>query len=194
MARLTEKQKRFVAEYLVDLNATAAAKRAGYSERTANEQGARLLANVSIQEALHSAIEQRSKRTEITQDRVLEELAAIGFSKATDYATVRGPIVEITPTDQLTEDQKKVVASIEQGNFGIKLKLHDKVKALELLGKHLGMFDRVASADSIPTNNLLEQIEASTKALEDEEDELREIQPETADQYELVEDEAISGS
>lgn len=137
MAKLTEKQKRFVAEYLVDLNATQAAARAGYKDPNIGRQ---LIAKNNVSEEIQKEIDARRKRTEITQDDVLKELAAIAFSRTTDFASIRGPIVELTPTDQLTEEQKKAVASIEQGNFGIKLKLHDKVKALELLGKHLGMF------------------------------------------------------
>ncbi|MCE9565832.1 MAG: terminase small subunit [Planctomycetes bacterium] len=69
---LTPKQQKFVEEYLIDLNATQAAVRAGYSEKTANEQGSRLLANVSVSQALHRAMQERSKRTEITQDDVLQ--------------------------------------------------------------------------------------------------------------------------
>ena len=75
MARLTTKQKRFCDEYLIDLNATQAAIRSGYSPNTANEQGARLLANVSVQETIAKAMAERSKRTGICQDRVIQELA-----------------------------------------------------------------------------------------------------------------------
>lgn len=161
MARLTEKQKLFVTEYLVDLNATQAAIRAGYKEKTAYSMGQRLLKHVEIQASLAAAMKQRSERTGITADRVLEELAAVGFSKATDYATIRGPLVEMTPTEALTEAQKKAVAGIEQGNFGIKVKLHDKVRALELLGKHLGLFDGKGNVAQDQTNNLLDAIAES---------------------------------
>jgi phage terminase small subunit len=74
---LTDKQQRFVEEYLIDLNATKAAIRAGYSAKTANEQGSRLLANVSVFAAVSAAQEERSKRTAITADQVLQELWAI---------------------------------------------------------------------------------------------------------------------
>lgn len=77
MAKLTEKQKRFCDEYLIDLNATQAAIRAGYSARTANEQGARLLANVSVQEYIARKMAERSRRTGVNQDRVVLELAKI---------------------------------------------------------------------------------------------------------------------
>lgn len=140
MARLTEKQKRFVEEYLVDLNATQAAIRAGYAEKTADVQGPRLLGNVRVQEEIQSAMSKRSSRTEITQDAVLRELAAIGFAQATDFVQIRDNRVYLTETDRLTDEQKRAVAGIKEGKFGIELKLHDKIHALQLLGQHLGMF------------------------------------------------------
>ncbi len=72
--KLTPKQARFVEEYLIDLNATQAAIRAGYSAKTANEQGAQLLAKLSIRQAVAEAQAVRSKRTEITQDEVIQGL------------------------------------------------------------------------------------------------------------------------
>ncbi len=71
---LTDRQSRFVQEYLLDLNATQAAARAGYSVKTANEQGARLLANVSVAQAVRQAQAARAERTQLTQDWVLERL------------------------------------------------------------------------------------------------------------------------
>lgn len=145
---LNDRQKRFCDEYLIDLNATQAAIRAGYSGRTAAASAARLLTKVNTQKYIQALMSKREKRTEISQDMVIRELAAIGFSKATDYAEIDGPLVTIKPTSDLTEDQARAIAGIEQGNFGIKIKLCDKVKALELLGKHMGMFvDRVLMAE-----------------------------------------------
>lgn len=150
---LTEKQKRFVDEYLIDLNATQAAIRAGYSERTAAEQGARLLINVKVQNEISNQMKDREIRTEITQDMVVRELAAIAFSNGADYSkvvtkqsvddmgnAVEYPDVELKNTDELTAQQKKAIAGIKQTKFGISVETCDKVKALELLGKHLGMF------------------------------------------------------
>jgi phage terminase small subunit len=115
---LTPKQQRFVNEYLIDLNATQAAARAGYSKKTANEQGSRLLANVSVSTAITQRMNERSGRLEITQDMVLRELAKIGFS-----------------------DIRKVVRWGEtQGRDGLKVKLHDKKGTLVDIGRHLGMF------------------------------------------------------
>lgn len=151
---LTPKQKAFVQEYLVDLNATAAAKRAGYSPKTANPQGARLLANVSVQKAIQEAMKYRKARTEVTQDRVVTELAKIAFSDASDVAEVvtrvvpdatghteQQQIVHIKDTKRLTPDQRAALAGIKEGKYGIEVTRYDKLKALELLGKHLGMFD-----------------------------------------------------
>ena len=154
---LTEKQKLFVEEYLVDLNATKAAKRAGYSEKTAAEQACRLLINVKVQEAIQKAMEKRRHRTGITQDRVLQELAAIGFSKSTDFVHIddHGCVI-LTPTDDLTEDQQRAIASIKEGKFGIEVKSYDKIRALELLGQHLGMFTgKSAQQESMPDDGFV---------------------------------------
>ena len=153
MAELNERQKQFCDEYLIDLNATQAAIRAGYKEKTAYSMGQRLLKNVEIQREIQKKKDKRSERTEITQDMVLRELAAIAFADATDYVQVVQkpyltedgeevflPDVAITETNELTAIQKKAIAGIKQGKNGIELKLNDKTKALELLGKHLGMF------------------------------------------------------
>lgn len=161
MARLTEKQARFVAEYLVDMNATEAAKRAGYSEKTAYSIGFENLRKPEIQEAIQAAMAERAKRTEITQDMVLRELAKVAFSNGTDFARVVStpaqttivdeegnvqqvirPVqrVELIDTDQLSPDKRAAIAGIKEGKFGIEVKGYDKIKALELLGQHLGMF------------------------------------------------------
>ncbi len=99
-------------------------------------------------------MQQRSKRTEITADRVLAELAAIAFSDRTELAKVNSiGVVEFTPTDDLPDDVKKVIAGIEEGKYGTKVTSYDKVKALELLGKHLGLFssgsDNSAALDKL---------------------------------------------
>lgn len=145
-AKLTPKQRRFVDEYLIDLNATQAAIRAGYSPRTANRIGAENLSKLDIQKEIETRQKEREQRTEITQDRVLRELANIGFAKATDYAEIEGPMVTIKPTAEMSPEQVSAIAGIEQGNFGIKLKLYDKLRALELLGKHLGLFEKPEAA------------------------------------------------
>jgi phage terminase small subunit len=147
--KLTPKQKRFVDEYLIDLNATQAAVRAGYSKKTAYSTGQRLLKKVEVQEMVQKRNLDRERRTEITQDRVLQELASIGFAKGTDYASIDSTgRVALKSTDSLTTQQKAAVISIKETQSGVEVKIADKVKALELLGKHLGLFDSGASSQS----------------------------------------------
>lgn len=109
-ARLTDKQQRFVDEYLIDLNATQAAIRAGYSRKTADRIGPELLGKTCVLQAIKTAMQARQERTAITQDYVLEKLREIADKAASD-----------------TMDSD--------------LKYANKLKALELLGKHLGIFD-----------------------------------------------------
>lgn len=187
VAKLNDRQERFVDEYLVDLNATAAAKRAGYSEKTARSQGQRLLTNVDIQAAIQKRQARLRGKLEITQERVLEELAAIAFANGTDFATInRNGLVRLVPTDDLPEDKKKAVASIKEGQYGTEVKLHDKVKALELLGKHLGVFDSGNGPGNEQENNIFEVIDQSTRE-EIDTDEIPEIEPPAKSGHDLVE-------
>ena len=144
---LTEKQKQFCSEYLIDLNATQAAIRAGYSAKTASRIAIELLNKTHVAECIQKKQSTRERRTEITQDRVLKELANIAFANGTNYAKiakVNGEIlVGMVPTDDLTEDQKAAISCIKQTRNGIEVGSYDKVKALELIGKHLGMFKDV---------------------------------------------------
>ena len=164
MAKLTEKQKRFVAEYLVDLNATQAAIRAGYSPKTANRIGSQNLSKVDVQAEIEKRRATLRNKLEITQEKVLEELAAIAFANGADFATVnQNGIVRITPTSELPDEKRKAIASIKEGQYGTEVKVHDKVKALELLAKHLGMFDSKNGGSEAPENNIFEVIDQSTR-------------------------------
>ena len=139
--KLTPKQERFCEEYLVDLNATQAAIRAGYSEKTANRIAAENLSKLDIQQKIEELRNAQSERTEITADRVLQELAAIAFADRTKIAAIQeSGEVAFTPTDKLSDDVKKTISGIEHGKYGIKVSTCDKIKALELLGKHIGLF------------------------------------------------------
>lgn len=149
---LTARQERFVAEYLIDLVATQAAIRAGYSKKTAEQQGNRLLGNAKVAAAIAEAQSKRSERTEITQDRVLQELAKIGFSDMRKLArwgekpegvnedgTADWP-VELISSAKIDDDTAAAVSEIALTAQGIRIKLHDKLSALDKIGKHLGMF------------------------------------------------------
>ena len=138
--KLTPKQQLFVSEYLIDLNGTQAAIRAGYSHKTANEQSARLLANVSIRHAVDTAMAARSARTGVTQDRVVRELARIAFVDPTKIVDFRTGLVnaEITDDDRAARAGVKIKDGLEFTEREVKLA--DKLKALELLGRHLNRF------------------------------------------------------
>ena len=144
MPKLTPRQTRFVEEYLIDLNATQAAIRAGYSEKTARSQAQRLLTNVDIIEAIEKAKAERSRRTEITQDRVLLELAKIAFSDMREFTEWGPQGVKMKRSDELDEHAAACVQEVSRYStalgYNVKFKLHDKCPALKMLGEHLGMF------------------------------------------------------
>lgn len=144
---MTDKQRRFVEEYLIDLNATQAAIRAGYqvsSTQRASEIGSELLHKTPVQKAIQQAMAERSKRTGISQDRVIEELAKIAFMNAADVINPEdASIIEGASREDLSCIQSvKVKQSDSDKGSSIEreIKLADKIRALELLGKHLGMF------------------------------------------------------
>ena len=152
--KLTPKQMRFVDEWLIDFNGKQAAIRAGYSAKTAEATAARLLRNGKVQAESSRRQKDLQRRTEVTQDRVVKELMRVAFADMADYAQVRSypvvnkdgievvkQLVTFTKTSALTDDQRAAIASIKQGANGIEVKLHDKIKSLELLGRHIGMFN-----------------------------------------------------
>ena len=153
MSPITDKQKIFADEYLIDLNATRAYRVAYPSVRkdeAAAVNGSKLLRNTKVAKYIQEQMDARQKRTEITQDRVIEELAAIAFARATDYTIIENGQVKLKDTKQLTDTQIKAIAGIKDGKFGVEVKLNDKEKALEMLGRHLGMFkDKVEVSGSI---------------------------------------------
>lgn len=153
--KLTARQKAFVAEYLVDLNATQAAIRAGYAATTAEHQGARLLGNVGVAKAIREAMDRRAARLEIKQDDVLREILRLAMVDVTDAFDDSG---KLRPLKQMPPDLRRAIASIEVESLSIegrtlddgadapavgtvtKLRFWDKPKSLELLGKHLKLF------------------------------------------------------
>ncbi len=144
MAKLTAKQEMFVQEYLIDLNATQAAIRAGYSTKTAKEIGSRLLTNVNVRARVDEAIAERSRRLGVCQDRIVNELAKIAFVNPADVvnfdeATVKAAAAEYDTAAILSVKVKKSYSDTGETTER-EVKLNDKVKALELLGKHHGMF------------------------------------------------------
>jgi phage terminase small subunit len=157
---LTAKQERFVEEYLIDLNATQAAIRAGYSERTAKSQGQRLLTNVDIAAAIAATKKNRSQRTEITQDYVLTNIVEI-----LERCRQVRPVVRADGSPAMVETEDGELAP------AFKFDAANALKAAELLGKHLSMFtDKVdhTSSDGTmsPQQMTEEQVDARLAELE----------------------------
>lgn len=189
-SELTARQRRFVDEYLVDLNATQAAIRSGYAPSGARTEGARLLANADISDAIAAAQLKRSQRTKITQDQVLTELAKIGFSDIRRAVRWQAQVVEmeedeetgeqklsvtnqvqIIDSDDIDGDTAAAISEISQSDKGaLKIKFHDKQAALVNIGKHLGMFVNLSAdvtdrLDKLDDRSLDAAIDALTAAI-----------------------------
>lgn len=142
---LTPKQAMFVAEYLIDCNATRAAIKAGFSEASAAVTGARLLKNSKIAGLVAARRAQRAKKLEVTAEHVLEELAKLAFYDPIDLFDDAGNVKPITELDDVT---RAAIAGIDverkdvRGSLSItkKIRLADKGQNLERLGKHLKLF------------------------------------------------------
>jgi phage terminase small subunit len=171
---LTPKAQRFVAEYLKDLNATQAYLRShdGVTYETARVEASRLMAKPDVQDAIAKAKAERSRRTHVTQDKVVRELARLAFSDMRDFAewemidTQFGPKMATTlhASSSLPGQHARAIAEVTHTQFGPKVKLHDKVRALELLGKHLGMFIDVSA--ELTDEQLEKLVEERLKMLE----------------------------
>lgn len=160
---MTDKQKIFADEYLIDLNATRAYRVAYPSvkkDETAAQAGSRMLRNVKVAKYISDRMKERQERTEVTQDRVVQELAASAFAKATDYVEIRGGRVVIKDTSQLEDNQIRAIAGIKEGANGIEIKLNDKEKALELLGRHLGMWNDKLDIKTPAIDDSIKEMEA----------------------------------
>ncbi|MCU1286401.1 MAG: hypothetical protein JWO13_2751 [Acidobacteriales bacterium] len=160
---LEPKQARFVEEYMLDLNATKAALRAGYSARTANKIGSQLLGKTRIREAIAQSMEARSKRTQHSADAVIRELSYIGYANMMDYMTITPTGEAFVDFSKLTREQAAAIQEITideaAGGAGdgrrekvqrTRFKLADKRGALELLGKHEKLFtDRLETLSEV---------------------------------------------
>lgn len=144
--KLTPKQELFCKEYIIDLNATRAAIASGYSEKTANRIGPENLSKLVIQEYIQELTKEREKRTEITGDMVIKELAKIAFIQESDFYNSDG---SAKLPHELTDEQRSALKSYSVKSIKVAkdeyedipiFVAHDKVKTLELLGKHFSLF------------------------------------------------------
>lgn len=152
--RFTAKQRIFVREYLIDLNVTQAAIRAGYSQRTAAEAGSSNLKKPHLRAAIDAALLERAKRAppEVSTQRVLEEIGRLAYSNMLDYIQPQADGYAVLDLSQLTRQQAAAIQEVTIDEYmdgrgedarpvkRVKFKLSDKSRSLELLGKHLGLF------------------------------------------------------
>lgn len=166
---LTPKQKRFAAEYLTDLNATQAALRAGYSPRTARVIGGENLLKPAIAAAIAAGMKRMEERTEVTQERVIAELARVAFS---DLRRVMGPDGSLRKPQEWDHDTAGAIASMECVTRGPeeaveyvhKVKAWDKMAALEKLGRHVGLWKDDKAPGDLVGRLLIYPAESETDA------------------------------
>lgn len=144
---LTVQQKTFAEEYVIDFNGARAARQAGYSEKGANVAASRLLTYANVAEYVQHLLELKSQRTQITADKVIAEIAKVAFHNAEDFYDDEG----LKPLSELSSEAKAAISSYQTKRIKIGkdehvdvpiMKVHDKMKALELLGKHVGAFEK----------------------------------------------------
>jgi phage terminase small subunit len=150
----SKRERMFVSEYLVDLNATQAAVRAGYSPRSAPHHAHRVLNRPRVKAAIEAAMAARERKLEITAEQVLREIALLGFANVMDYFTPQADGTACVDLSRLTRGQAAAITEVTVEEFvsgrgaagrevkRVKVKLADKSRNLELVGKHLGMFAR----------------------------------------------------
>ena len=153
--KLTDRQALFVREYLVDLNATQAAIRAGYARTRASQHGWRLKHNPGVAAQIDAAMADRARLEGITAERVLFELALLGFANIMDYFEAGEDGAARPDLSRLTRDQAAAITEVQVEAVGaagrevrkVKIKLADKSRNLELIGRHLGLFPRAPARE-----------------------------------------------
>lgn len=165
---MTNKQKRFCEEYLIDLNATQAAVRAGYSTSTAGAIGAENLKKPQIRACIDKALAKQSKRTGVTADRVVRELAKVAFVNSDDVvdfnsATVK-PDASKDDTAAIASVRVKTIPTKDGDGVEREIKLADKLKALELLGKRYGLFTDNVNVSGEGVVQIVDDIPKTSKA------------------------------
>ncbi len=137
---MTQMQEVFAREYLIDLNATNAALRAGYSNKTARSIGCENLTKPDIKEIININMAARALRTEVTIDDVVRGLASIAFFDMTEIITFDSKGIHLRPPDELPKNGLAGVKFLSLTEDSFKISSYNKVHALRLLGMHLGMF------------------------------------------------------
>jgi len=145
--KLTAKQMRFVVEYLVDLNGTQAAIRAGYSEKSAARIAYKLMLNPRIKAAIQQEAKKLIERAEIRSWSVLREAGRLAFANISDFVQWTGTSFRLKPDAMIPKEARAAIAEISDTRYGIKLKMHSKPEALRLLFDYLALSQSGAQDD-----------------------------------------------
>ena len=172
--KLTPKQQKFVDEYLIDLNATQAAIRAGYSAKTAGWIGQKLVAKSHISESIRKRRDALSKKTEVSQERIVLEMKRLALFDVRNFFRDDGTPI---PIKELSDDAAAAIVGLDVVSIGnsesgigqvIKYKLPDKNKSLENLAKILGHFERRSDLEKLQAEKLRRELEESDSSADDE--------------------------
>jgi phage terminase small subunit len=186
MKKLSPRQRLFVHEYVIDLNATKAAERCGYSKKTARQQGHRLLTKAYIKKAVKALLDKRTSKLVMSREEILEELSILGRSDLKHYFDIdEGGEIRAKPFDQMPKDTSRALESIKETRTiressdgketnvvtdKIEFATHSKLGALKLLGQHEGLFPTKIEGDlTIRAKLSLSDFKKSTKAIQDAE-------------------------
>lgn len=164
---LSQRHLLFVQEYIIDLNATSAAVRAGYSPKTASQQGSRLLADPRIQKAIKGAIEKRNKRIEVSQDQVIKRLCCHAFSDIRNLSEWEDGKLRLKNSAELSSEAAFSISEVSETAHGLRVKQYDQLKALELLMRHKGMLSDKLNLNTGPElgSRACEQMALEAKAV-----------------------------
>jgi len=172
--KLTKKQQKFVDEYLIDLNATQSAIRAGYSAKTAGWIGQQLLVKTHISECIRKRRDALSKKTEVSQERIILEMKRLALFDVRNFFRDDGTPI---PIKELSDDAAAAIVGLDVVSIGnsesgigqvIKYKLPDKNKSLENLAKILGHFERRSELEKLQAEKLRRELEESDSSADDE--------------------------
>ena len=142
---LTPLEDAYCKEYIIDLNQTQAAIRAGYSKKCANVTGSKLMNKGSVRTRIFELMKNRAERLEISADSVIKEIAIVAFARMGQYAEWGPDGVSLKESDQV---DTRAVQSIRESDEGaLSIKLHDKVRALEIMGRHFGILGELSDQD-----------------------------------------------
>lgn len=160
--KLTKNQQLFCQEYLkTGMNGTKAYMKVYKNckkEEAAMASASRLLGNVKVKEYINKLQNKVEEKAVVTIENIVDELAAIAFIDRTGISSIDNNYVKMTDTDDLTKKQKKVIAAYKETKYGVAVETYDKLKALELLGKYLGMFKETVKIENPEATKILSSI------------------------------------